>query len=368
MGLAEHLRLRHATGVSSEKWRWGRIIVLHGAMTVESLGQRALDRLDAAMDALVVPGYSRIGYALRKRGWSNVSDAPLSGQVAVVTGHTSGIGFAAAQSLRSLGADLFLVGRDAKRASDAADAIRSAAGIGTVTSFVADMGEPAQIRKLAEEIRSRSSSVNVLVHNAGALLKTRLRNSFGNDVTLAVHVYGPHLLTNLLIEPLRESNGRVITVASGGMYAVGISDFSKVGGSSRDPLELADDRYDGTKQYAIAKRVQVTLNEMWAERPEVKGIMFQAMHPGWVDTPGVANSIPLFRAVTKPILRSAEQGADTVAWLASADGSALGNGGFWCDRSRRPIHRLSATRRTDTPAARQALWAQVESRAVGSAS
>ena len=342
--------------------------MLHGAMTGESLGQRALDRLDAVMDALVVPGYSRIGYVLRKRGWSNVSDAPLSGQVAVVTGHTSGIGYAVAQHLRSLGADLVLVGRDPKRATDAANAIRSGAGIGTVMPFVADMGEPAQIRTLAEEIRTRFSSVNVLVHNAGALLKTRLRNSVGTDVTLAVHVYGPHLLTNLLVEPLRASKGRVITVSSGGMYAVGLSDFSKVGDSPRDPLELADDRYDGTKQYAIAKRVQVTLNEMWAERPEAKGIIFQAMHPGWVDTPGVANSIPLFRAFTKPILRSAEQGADTAAWLASADISALASGGFWCDRSRRPIHRLSATRRTDTSAARQALWAHVESRALGSSS
>ena len=319
--------------------------------------------LDGVMDALVVPGYSRIGYALRSRGWKGSSSTPLEGRRVVVTGHTSGIGFAVGQQLRALGADLALVGRDSQRVAEAAERIRSAEGPGRVEHLVADMGELGQVRALANTLVADGRRIDVVVHNAGALLKTRSRNSLGIDTTIAVHVYGPHLLTNLLLPRLKESNGRVITVSSGGMYAVALPDCVRNGA-----LEMSDESYDGTKQYAIAKRAQVTLNEMWAERPDTDGVSFHTMHPGWVDTPGVATSIPLFRTLTRPILRSASQGADTIAWLASAEPQEVGTGGFWCDRVRRPIHRLTVTRRSDTATARAALWTHVESAALGSTS
>ena len=319
--------------------------------------------LDGVMDALVVPGYSRIGYALRSHGWKEPLSSPLRGRRVVLTGHTSGIGFAAGQQLRALGADLVLVGRDSQRVAEAAERIRSAEGPGSVEHLIADIGEPEQVRALASTLVADGRRIDVVVHNAGALLKTRSRNSLGIDTTIAVHVYGPHLLTNLLLPRLKESNGRVITVSSGGMYAVALPDCARNGA-----LEMSDESYDGTKQYAIAKRAQVTLNEMWAERPDTDGVSFHAMHPGWVDTPGVATSIPLFRALTRPILRSASQGADTIAWLASAEAGEVGTGGFWCDRVRRPIHRLPATRRSDTVSARAELWTRVESAALGSSS
>jgi NAD(P)-dependent dehydrogenase (short-subunit alcohol dehydrogenase family) len=145
------------------------------------------------------------------------------------------------------------------------------------------------------------------------------------------------------------------------MYATGLPDFDRGHG-----LELPDAKYDGTRQYAIAKRAQVTLNEMWASNAAARGVAFHAMHPGWADTPGVATSIPVFRAVTRPILRNAAQGADTISWLAGTEPSAIGSGGFWCDRAQRPIHRLGATRRRDTPEARHRLWELVNEAALGS--
>jgi hypothetical protein len=105
---------------------------------------------------------------------------------------------------------------------------------------------------------------------------------------------------------------------------------------------------------------------MWAADPAASEVAFHAMHPGWADTPGVASSIPVFRAVTRPILRTADQGADTISFLAAAPADALGSGGFWCDRERRSIHRLGSTRRADTPDARRALWEQVRGAALGS--
>lgn len=317
--------------------------------------------LDGALDTLVVPGFSRIGYALRSRSFVSLDSFSLVGKTVVLTGHTSGIGFAAASQMRRMGADLVVVGRDATRSADAARRILDVGGVGSVEVMVADVGDLAQVAHLGEAIASRFPRIDVLVHNAGALLKQRSRTTAGLDTTLAVHVYGPFLLTRLLLGPLAAAGGRVVTVSSGGMYAVGLPDFAR-----GHDLELPDAKYDGSRQYAIAKRAQVTLNELWAERHAGTGISFHAMHPGWADTPGVASSIPLFRTVTRPILRSPEQGADTVSWLAAEATDVVGSGGFWCDRSRRPIHRLGSTRRSDTAAARAELWERVENAALGS--
>jgi NAD(P)-dependent dehydrogenase (short-subunit alcohol dehydrogenase family) len=133
------------------------------------------------------------------------------------------------------------------------------------------------------------------------------------------------------------------------MYGASLSDFTR----GQSP-EMSETQYNGTRQYAIAKRMQVTLNEMWAEREQ--GVVFAAMHPGWADTPGVQTSLPTFRTLTKPLLRSAEQGADTISWLVADDRVETVSGKFWCDREIRPIHRLSKTRKSDTAEVRSALW------------
>jgi NAD(P)-dependent dehydrogenase (short-subunit alcohol dehydrogenase family) len=317
--------------------------------------------LDSALDAMIVPGFSRIGFAVRSRSFGAIDGAALVGKTIVLTGHTSGIGFAAAMQMRALGADLVLVGRDASRSAQAARRIEDASGSGRVTTLVADMGDLDQVGQLALAITSHFERIDVVVHNAGALLKVRERTLQGHDTTIAVHVLGPFLLTHSLLAPLAASGGRVITVASGGMYAAGLPAFVK-----GHDLELPDAKYDGTRQYAIAKRAQVTLNEMWAVNPAAHGVGFHTMHPGWADTPGVSSSIPVFRAVTKPILRTPDQAADTVTWLAATDAQRLGTGGFWCDRERRPIHRLASTRRSDTKPARDELWKRVEGAALGS--
>jgi NAD(P)-dependent dehydrogenase (short-subunit alcohol dehydrogenase family) len=310
----------------------------------------AIPVIDSLLDVTVVPGFSRIGYEVRSRsrGWAPIASFDLTGATAVVTGVTSGIGAAAARQLRSLGADLVVVGRDPARTDAAAGALRDLPGAGTVEAEYADLAELDQVRAAAAHI-ARRRRIDVLVHNAGALLREHSVTSAGTEVTIAAQVLGPFLLTSLLLPRLRSHRGRVVTVASGGMYAAALPDLGH-GGS----LKMAPAAYDGTRQYAIAKRAQVTLNELWAEHePDVH---FHCMHPGWADTPGVASSLPMFRRITRPVLRTSDQGADTVVWLAASPDGASSSGRFWCDRAVRPTHRLPTTRRADTPAARTALW------------
>lgn len=109
--------------------------------------------------------------------------------------------------------------------------------------------------------------------------------------------------------------------------------------------------------YAETKRAQVVLAELWAEEFAASGVCVNAMHPGWADTPSVAASLPRFRRLTKSILRTPAEGADTVIWLAAAARAREHSGRFYFDRSPRRTHLLPGTH--ESPADREALWAMV---------
>jgi NAD(P)-dependent dehydrogenase (short-subunit alcohol dehydrogenase family) len=312
------------------------------------IARRVLSR---AMDATVVPGFSRIGYAVRSRlgGWAEVSSFDLSGKTVVVTGPTSGIGEQVARLLAPTGAHLVLVARDAAKCARTAEMLRPFCATEPEV-VICDMGDLDAVRDASRAIASRHGQVHALVHNAGALFTERETSPQGIESTIASHVLGPHLMTSLLLPALRAARGRVVTVSSGGMYAVPVPDCRH----GATP-EMSPEKWNGTRQYAIAKRMQVVLSDEWSRRePDV---FFAAMHPGWADTPGVQSSIPLFGRITAPILRTAREGADTVAWLAAVSADDLGRSGrFWCDREAVSAHRLPSTKRSDTHDARTALW------------
>jgi NAD(P)-dependent dehydrogenase (short-subunit alcohol dehydrogenase family) len=310
--------------------------------------------VDALVEAPVVPSFTRLGYDIRSRlaHWESLDDAALRGRVMVLTGATSGLGLAAAEQLARCGATVVLVGRSAAKCDRVRAELESRTGNTELTTVVADLAEPEQVRAAAALIRSRYDRIDALLHNAGALTATRTTNSLGVETTVAAQVVGPFLLTALLLEPLRAAApGRVITMSSGGMYTAALE---------VEHLQMGGD-YRGAQQYARAKRAQVALNREWARRaaevqPPVP-VVFQAVHPGWADTPGVEAALPRFRTITGPLLRTPAQGADTMVWLAVDPGEPLRQSGrFWLDRRIRAEHRLPATRRSDTAARRAQLW------------
>jgi NAD(P)-dependent dehydrogenase (short-subunit alcohol dehydrogenase family) len=266
----------------------------------------------------------------------------------VITGASSGLGLVAAEQLARCGASVVLVGRDRAKTERVCDEIAARTGNTSLEVVVADMGDLGAVRAAAAQIQARHPRVDVLVHNAGALTADRRVAANGIEQTVASQVVGPFLLTTLLLPQLRAASpGRVITMSSGGMYASPLC---------VDDLQMGDD-YRGSEQYARAKRAQVTLNSMWAERISRHEVVFQAMHPGWADTPGVRESLPTFRKVVGPLLRTPEQGADTLVWLAADDGAPVATSGrFWLDRAQRSIHKMPKTRRSDTPQRRAELW------------
>lgn len=306
--------------------------------------------VDAALDRLVVPGYSRWGYEARRATWRSVPSDALSGRCVIVTGAGSGLGTATVAGLAALGATVEMVVRDTERGELARETVVAEHPDATLRVARCDVSDLDDVRRYAGELAGRTEAIHGLVHNAGVYPDERTETAQGHEVALATHVLGPFRLTQRL-RPLlaagasTASPSRVVFVSSGGMYTASLD--------TDDPESRAG-RFNGGTAYARTKRMQVVLTELLADDLAGDGIVVHSMHPGWADTPGVARSLPGFRTVARPLLRSSEQGADTAVWLVAADEPGRCTGMFWHDRAPRPTHFLPSS--GETPAQRAALW------------
>jgi dehydrogenase/reductase SDR family protein 12 len=287
---------------------------------------------------------------MRRGTWSPAELRPMGGKVVLVTGATSGLGLAAAEGFARLGASVRLLVRSEERGERARAEIIGQSGNSDVGVSLCDLSDLDAVRRFAERFSAQTPRLDVLVNNAGALAGERTLSVDGIELTFATNVLGPFLLTNLLVPLLEKSKpARIVNVSSGGMYTQRIH---------LDDLQMAHEDFDGPTAYARSKRAQVILTELWAERLRGTGVVVHAMHPGWADTPGLKSSLPRFYGLTKRLLRTPEEGADTIVWLGAAPEPARSSGGFWHDRRARPTHRVPWTRQT--PQDRERLWAECE--------
>jgi dehydrogenase/reductase SDR family member 12 len=300
--------------------------------------------LDSVLDSSIFFSFDRSGFERHARRFrADDLAVDLTGRVALVTGAGSGLGRATAVALARLGAGVRLLCRDAGRGRSVEQALREETGNPRVHAEVLDVSDLAAVRCYADAAPER---VDVLVHNAGVLLEEREETAEGIERTLATNVIGPFLLTRLLRPRLEASRGaRVIWVSSGGLYGVGL-DFADVAWKERP--------FDGVLAYAQTKRMQAVLSEMWASRFAGARVSVNAMHPGWADTPGVRASLPRFHRLMQGRLRTPEQGADTIVWLAACARIAGRSGAFWLDREPVATHVVPWTR--ETAADRRELW------------
>ena len=305
--------------------------------------------VDVVLEASVVGSFTRLGYDARRRlyDWTPLEELRLDGKTTIVTGATSGLGREAAHLLAGQGAHVCIVGRDAERTKRTREQILGA------EADVVDLSSLAATRAFAERFAATHDRLDVLVLNAGALTHDFTLTSEGFETTLATQVLSQFLLIQAL-RPLLEAaqSGRVISVASGGMYLERLD---------VDALQPTMESYDGVRAYARAKRAQVVLAEEWTRELAGTSVTVNTMHPGWSDTPGLRGALPGFSRALSPLLRTPRQGADTIAWLAAAPEVAGRSGLFFLDRRARPTHRKPGTRRLDEARERTRLWSLCQS-------
>ncbi|MEV4539682.1 SDR family oxidoreductase [Asanoa sp. NPDC049518] len=243
---------------------------------------------------------------------SQLSSGPMMRRHVLVTGAASGIGKATALGLARLGARVSVVGRDPRRTDAAADEIRTA-GRRRVRVFIADLSSQEQVRRLADQVLTAMPRIDVLVNNAGGYWNTRHLTIDGLERTFALNHLAPFLLTNLLLDRLRESTpARVVTVSSRSQ-ASGRIDFDDLQGE-RD--------YSGARAYSQSKFANVLFTYELARRSPDALVTANAVHPGVVDTsfgaedPGAVQRllVPFLR----PFMKSPARGAVTSIHVASA--------------------------------------------------
>jgi NAD(P)-dependent dehydrogenase (short-subunit alcohol dehydrogenase family) len=297
------------------------------------------------LDSTIVLSFDRTGFARHAAHFSaDDLDVDLTGRICLITGANSGIGLETTRALARRGATVWMLCRNRERGTAALKDVRGDTGSRHVHLRVLDVSETDSIKRFVAEFPG--SRVDVLIHNAGVLPDERVTSSDGIELTFATHVRGPVLLTSMLRTKLAASgNARVIFVSSGGMYTRRLS---------LEDWQWEKRPYDGVLAYAQTKRMQVVLAEMMAEHYRPDGIAVHAMHPGWADTAAVRTSLPRFWSAMRPLLRSPEQGADTVIWLAASDTAGRSTGRFWFDREPRSTHLLPWT--LEAPEERAGLW------------
>lgn len=301
--------------------------------------------LDEVLDRTIAPGYTRLGMAVRQRFWSPLDPDALAGSTVMVTGANSGIGKAIAAGAAELGATVLLTVRDRTRGEDARAEILADVAGADIQIERCDVSNLAGVRAFAADLVNRVPRLDAIVHNAGVMPPERTRTDEGHELSLVTHVLGPMLLTELLLPALVTApDPRVILMSSGGMYTQKLP---------VDDIEYRNGKYRPAVAYARSKRIQVALTPLLADRWAEQSVMVASMHPGWADTPGVATSLPGFRRLTGPALRTPEQAADTAVWLTATIPTPE-SGQFWHDRALRPTHYLPTTHYTD--AELQTVW------------
>lgn len=269
----------------------------------------------------------------------------MQGKICLITGGTNGIGKSTALELARMGATVVIVGRDAQKTAQVVDEIRAASRNNNVDSLLADLSSQQEVRRLADEFKSKYSHLHVLLNNAGAVFMQRQLSVDGIEMTFALNHLAYFLLTHLLLDTIKASvPARIINVSSGA-HTSGKIDFDNLQG----------ERNYGPGAYGNSKLANILFTVELARHLEETGVTVNALHPGFVATGFAKNNGKIIAALVSlfvPLVaRSPAKGAETSIYLASSPAVEKIIGKYFYDSKVTP----TAPQATDLAVAKK-LW------------
>jgi NAD(P)-dependent dehydrogenase (short-subunit alcohol dehydrogenase family) len=229
---------------------------------------------------------------------------PSGGKAILVTGSTDGIGRATAIALARMGHRVIVHGRDPGRGKAALALVRREATRTAPSLVIGDLSTQAGVRGLAEAVKGEADRLDVLVNNAGVYRDERVLTADGLEMTFAVNLLAPFLLSHLLLPLLREAApSRIVNVASGAHFDAERVDWDNLQGERR---------YRGWDAYAQSKLGVVLLSAALARRHDPEEVTVNCLHPGVICTKLLAAAFPSYPC------EPPEAGARTPVYLATS--------------------------------------------------
>ena len=236
----------------------------------------------------------------------------MAGKTILVTGATSGLGFATAGALAAGGARVVLGARDPERGEDARQRISAASSNEDVHVVIGDLSSQASLLQMVDDLQRRFDRLDVLINNAGIDVGKREVTVDRLELTFAVNYMAPFLLTTRLLGMLEASApARVLNVVSSG-YKGGRLNFGDL---------QSERRFSGQRAYNDSKLALVVFTYELARRLADSGVTANAVDPGFVRGTGIGRTLPLGYQVigilTWPFMANVQKGADTTIWAAT---------------------------------------------------
>jgi NAD(P)-dependent dehydrogenase (short-subunit alcohol dehydrogenase family) len=272
----------------------------------------------------------------------------MQGKTVIVTGANRGLGREMTRQLAAMGAKVIMACRSVDHAEQVLAALKSENSNAQLQVMALDLANHQSIEIFAELFLKEYKACDVLLNNAGVQSADRQLTANGVELTFAINVLGPKLLTQKLLPALQAAPAaRIVNVAS---------DYA--GGLDLNDLNFERRKYSSVAAYKQTKQANRMLNREWMRRLKSKKITVNSMTPDLVPTTDLFRHQPAFvkmllRVIGLFVGASIKQGADTAVWLASAPDVAEVSGGYYRKR-----HKIAC--RFEDPQAEKELWQKCE--------
>jgi NAD(P)-dependent dehydrogenase (short-subunit alcohol dehydrogenase family) len=250
----------------------------------------------------------------------------FSRRLVVITGATSGIGYAAAAKYASHKADLLLINRSEQKSKMLCDTLQSKYNV-NCHYILADFAKLSDVHSAAEQLLRLEKNIDVLIHNAGVYNTTRIETDDHLEQVFQTNYLSTFILNYALKEKMRNQAGGRILFVNSEAYRFAVL------GLHLEDLSWQRHRYSGIKSYGAAKLAQLLsmlkLNEYFKD----SGVTINAMHPGNVKTNSGQNNGKVYKYLKRQFLdrntQPVEFAAEALYYLGVSDEVAGDSGKFY---------------------------------------
>ena len=258
----------------------------------------------------------------------------MKGKRVLITGATNGIGKQAALELAQMGADVVIVGRNEAKTRAVSQELTTLGGGAKIEALIADLSSMDEVRRIAEEFRSKHDRLDVLLNNAGAVFSEYQQSADGYEMTFALNHLSYYLLTHLLLDIVKGTARE-----HGEARIINVSSSAHRNATLRLESLTEPSGYSFMNSYGGSKLMNVLFTYELARRLADTTVTVNAVHPGLVDTGFGHNTGGFWSALIKIAQKlfaiSPQRGAQTLVYLAASPAAAGVSGKYWNEKQQK---------------------------------